>query len=91
MANRSALSWLANFLIELTSTQASRLVGIPCLYDVLLYHEQKDEPYPEDVLSLCKWIYARGQVVLNALIVNNTPPVDEGAGSDNDWQKVGIK
>lgn len=91
MANRSALSWLANFLIEPTSSNASRLVGIPSLYEVLLYHEQKSERYPEDVLSVCKWIYARGQTVLNALTVNKVPPLDEEAKSSNDWQKVRVR
>jgi hypothetical protein len=90
MANRSALSCLANFVIQPTSRNASQLVGIPSLYEVLSYHEQKKEPYPEDVISLCKWIYARGWEVLSKLMVNKVPPLDEGAKSSNDWQKVRI-
>ena len=66
-------------------------MGIPSLYEVLSYHEQKNEPYLEDVLSVCQWIYARGQTVLNALTVNKVPPLDEGAKSSNDWQKVCVR
>jgi hypothetical protein len=90
MANRSALSCLSNFVINPSPVNASCLVGIPSLYEVLSYHEQKNEPYPEDVLLLCKWVYARGQEVLNKLIVNAAPPLDEGANISNEWQKVRI-
>jgi hypothetical protein len=58
LANRPALSCLANFVIQPSPLNASRLVGIPCLYEVLTHHEQRNEPYPPDLLSLCKWIYA---------------------------------
>jgi hypothetical protein len=88
MANKSALSGLANFVINPSPVNASRLVGIPSLYEVLSHHEQKNEPYPEDVLSLCNWVYARGQEVLNKLMVNNAPPLDEEANISNNWQTV---
>jgi hypothetical protein len=89
MANRPALSELARFLIQPNPLNASRLVGIPALYDVLQYHLQKQEPYSSDLLGLCQWIFGRGQTVLNNLIKYKALPVDSTAiSTDVEWQKV---
>jgi hypothetical protein len=89
MANRPALSELARFLIQPNPCNASRLVGIPALYDVLQHHLQKPESFSADLLGLCRWFFARGQAVLNDLIKYKAPPVDSTAiSTDVDWQKV---
>jgi hypothetical protein len=92
MANRPALSDLAMFLVEPIPINASRLVGIPSLYEVLQYHQQKNEAYPKPLLMLCQWIYAQGQEVLNRLLVSPALPVPENMMlSDKDWLKVYIQ
>jgi hypothetical protein len=92
MANRSALFYLAKFVVEPNPINTSRLVGIPSLYEVLQYHEQKNEAYPKALLALCQWIYARGQEVLNQLSVSPALPMPENVMlSDKDWLKVCIQ
>jgi len=72
-----------------TSLNASRLVGIPCLYDALEYHKSKGEGYPKHLLELCKWMCLRGQNLLKGIIVHQAPSVDELAClADNNWRKV---
>jgi hypothetical protein len=89
MANRPALAALSSFVSQQTAYNASLLVHIPSIYDVLQYHQNNSEPYPTELISLCKWIHERGQGVLEGLIVHQPPPVDKAIDQNNvDWHKV---
>jgi hypothetical protein len=88
MANRPALEELARFVEEPSTKNASRLVCIPVLYDVLKYHEPK--PYPTNLLNLCAWLHKRGHDVLGQLIIHKIDSNIEQleAKTDEDWKKV---
>ena len=89
LVNRPALQALSQFVREPTPFNASRLVHIPSVYDVLQYHDLRREPYPNDLVSLCKWIFDRGQAALKALISHTAPPLDRTASEmDNKWRTV---
>ncbi|KIM72577.1 hypothetical protein PILCRDRAFT_739791 [Piloderma croceum F 1598] len=89
-ANRPALEALRLFVAYPTSVNTSRLVGIPCLYEVLEYHNAKGEGYPEHLLSLCKWMWQWGEGLLKGIIVHQAPSIDESAClTDHNWQKTG--
>jgi len=91
MTNRPALQALSTFLSQPTTVNASCLVIIPCIYDVLQYHESRQENYPGNLLQLCHWIYERGHGALVGLIVHSAPPLDPSANQGSlGWQKASI-
>jgi|SRR5580658_2812661 hypothetical protein len=88
MATRPALNDLSIFVNEPTLRNASRLVSIPVVHDVLKYEEVNNAGlYSTTFLRVCKWLHERGSAVLAKLIVHDSPPnvvMTEGI----DWQKV---
>ncbi|KZP10585.1 hypothetical protein FIBSPDRAFT_757998 [Athelia psychrophila] len=90
MSNRPALKALSMFVTDPTATNASRLVGIPTLYETLRHHEINQELYPENLLRLCQWMLERGEALLRSIIKYEAPVIDESASSaDADWSKTG--
>lgn len=86
--NRPALTELARFIETPTAINASWLVGIPAVYDVLKYHA-KDLSFPEPVLGLCRWLYTRGSTILEQLVVHTMEPIKDGEVFEElDWRKV---
>lgn len=83
MANGAALELLGRFIREPSKINASRLVLIPSLLNVLLFH---DGQYPSDVLEICTWLFDRGRAVLEQLTVHESesPKILE----ELDWKKV---
>lgn len=91
MSNRPALKALSMFVTDPTTTNASRLVGIPTLYETLRHHEINQELYPENLLRLCQWMLERGEALLRSIIKYEAPTINESANStDADWSKVFI-
>jgi len=89
MANRVALDQLSRFILDPIPQNSSQLVGIPCIYETLQYHESRHDAYPDSLISLCRWIWQRGKEVLTGLIVYPSPPVDLRANDANfEWKKV---
>lgn len=83
MANGAALALLGRFIREPSKINASRLVLIPSLLNVLLFH---DGQYPSDVLNICAWLHDQGRTLLEQLTVHESesPRILE----ELDWKKV---
>jgi hypothetical protein len=89
MTTRLALKDLGVFNSNPTVYNASRLVNIPALYDVLKYEETCRGYYPAALLAVCQWLCERGCAVLEKLIIYTPPPVHREAGElDGDWKQV---
>lgn len=92
MATRPALVDLSQFLLEPSTVNASKLVSIPTLYDILRYEERiSNGRYSSTVLGLCTWIYNRAREVLRELTVDTEiPPTFNGVAENayEDWHKV---
>lgn len=88
MDNRPALKELARFVEEPSTKNASHLVCIPVLYDVLQHHKPK--PYPTNLLNLCGWLHKRGRDILGQLIIHKIDPNIEQleAKTGEDGKKV---
>lgn len=87
MMNRPALHELGKFNEEPSIRNASCLVCIPVIYDVLRHHGLG--PYPPNVLHLCKWLHKRGSDVLDTLNAGDktqTETLSRTAGDD--WRKA---
>lgn len=94
IAIRPALNALAAFNVNPTCHNASLLVEIPVLYDILMHEEKNDwkGTYTPSVRGLCQWIHDRGDAILKKLIVHDIPPMKAAIGvEENDWQMVSCK
>jgi hypothetical protein len=91
LANRPALQTLSQFISHPTLHNVSRLrvVCIPAIYDVLQFHQQRKERYPQCLVELCTWVLDRGRGALSGLIVYSAPPLDPNASqADDGWETV---
>lgn len=90
MANRPALEDLFTFNRDPTPYNASRLVGIPVLYNLLKEEGRRGSMVSSSVVLLCEWIYRRGQKILKLLIVHRAPSreVNMVPAAARDWEEV---
>lgn len=89
MMNRSDLHHLGEFIKSPNLRNASMLVGIPSLIEVL---NLKSAPYSPELLGLCKWMHTVGKMVLKMLFRGQKEDaVDDiinDSVSEEDWRKV---
>jgi hypothetical protein len=92
MANRASLRILQDFNKDPTIKNASRLVTIPALYNVLTrevpVQALENGQYPEIWVLLCQWVHDRGQTVLQKLLVHENPPVINVPYNKINWESV---
>jgi hypothetical protein len=88
MTTRIALKDLAVFNSDPTTHNASHLVTIPALYDILMYERTHNGVYSATLLSICKWLCERGNTILEVLIRHTTPPINQVAEEETDWKAV---
>jgi len=84
---RLALQDLQVFNENPTPNNASRLVTIPTLYN-LLQHEENVHVYRTSVILLCKWVYERGMEVLEKILVHKSPPEINLPYDEKEWMAV---
>ncbi|KAF8871836.1 hypothetical protein BD779DRAFT_1453446 [Infundibulicybe gibba] len=90
MAIRSALDLLDIFTQNPTTTNASALVNIPTLRDVLKYEFRRYQRASASMIDVCEWIVQRGRAVLTKLIVSPAPERDNGMlENDTRWETTG--
>ncbi|KAF8869960.1 hypothetical protein BD779DRAFT_1409557, partial [Infundibulicybe gibba] len=68
MAIRSALDLLNIFTQNPNTTNASALVNIPALHDVLKYEFRLYKRASTSIIDICKWVVQRGRTVLAKLL-----------------------
>jgi hypothetical protein len=88
MVTRPALSALNDFIANPSPHNASRLVQIPSLYDLLQHENTLRKGYSAAIMSVCSWIYERGRSVLDHLLEHALPTSREELESETDWSKV---
>ncbi|KAF8870061.1 hypothetical protein BD779DRAFT_1456051 [Infundibulicybe gibba] len=90
MAIRSALDLLDVFTENPTTTNASALINIPALRDVLTYEFKLNQRASDSIIDVCKWIVQRGRSVLAKLLVYPAPEHDNVIlGNGTHWEKTG--
>ncbi|KAJ7713123.1 hypothetical protein B0H14DRAFT_2413980 [Mycena olivaceomarginata] len=75
MANKSALDALQAFVTQPSVRNASALVEIPVLHELLSHENDLILPFPPITLQICEWILNRGRMVLGSLIKGPEPPM----------------
>jgi hypothetical protein len=93
MANSKALDALHEFIQQPTEANASALVDIPVLHDVLTYEfaliSQPNQGLPKDVLAICQWIFEQGTAVLGWLTKNiSVLHGSDGGCVEKPWMEV---
>jgi hypothetical protein len=88
MATRPALQDLQVFNQNPTSQNASRLVTIPVLYNLLKHEEKQHSHYWKAVTQLCAWVYNRGIEVLKKLLIYEPPSKLELRHEEIGWEIV---
>lgn len=81
---------LDDFLMEPTSFNASRLISIPALYQVLKAEKLGDGTYPSPILEVARWLCNRAQEVLTVLTDRGIKlnAGSEGINVKDRWQEV---
>ncbi|KAJ7850690.1 hypothetical protein B0H14DRAFT_2763314 [Mycena olivaceomarginata] len=74
MANKPALDALWAFVTQPTIRNASALVEIPALHELLSHEKNLALPFPPITLQICEWILNRGRMVLDSLMKGPEPP-----------------
>lgn len=91
IVTRSALNVLLAFVDQPTKENASMLVIIPALYNVLRLEEKRAQTYPPDLLGMCQWLVERTNNVLTALAIHSMPGIDADIdATDKDWRQVSL-
>jgi hypothetical protein len=91
MVPRPSLKLLSSFVGHPTNENASSLVIIPAIYNVLRLEEKPGRAYPSDLLGVCRWLAERANEVLASLIIHPAPPVDNNMDGGNiSWRQVSI-
>jgi hypothetical protein len=91
MITRPGLEDLKLFNQEPTQENASRLVSIPAIFNVLNEEGRGSQPYPELLLDMCQWVYNRGKVVLDALLKHGNSLDSATASVEQDkWEIVSV-
>lgn len=89
MITRPALQDLGRFIESPTKQNASALVGIPALIEVLNIN---GAPYSKELIGLCKWLHNIATKVLGALFRGLSKDaldnVINGPVEEEDWKKV---
>lgn len=83
------MAMLDAFLHDPIARNASRLISIPALYQVLKSEVSKEGTYPKPILDVMGWIRNRARSVLEVLLSRGA---DLGVVSDiggGDWKQVG--
>ncbi|KAK7030574.1 hypothetical protein R3P38DRAFT_3511249, partial [Favolaschia claudopus] len=71
MANVPALKVLEDFTQAPQVNNATRLLNIPVLHDILLFEFSHSTNVSNDILAVCSWLLERGRTVYNWLSVNS--------------------
>ena len=88
MTTRLALDALHDFLTDPTTHNASFLMDIPSLYDILRHEYALHGVYSNAIMSVCRWIYKRGRSILDQLLVHESLPLQGDIQSEGSWKTV---
>ncbi|KAJ7065152.1 hypothetical protein B0H15DRAFT_794587 [Mycena belliarum] len=91
MANLDGLNALQDFLKNPSRLNASALVNIPVLHELLEYEFRQHGLLSADVLEVCHWITDRGDFILGWLKEHSTPPLQLTATNciEKPWTDTG--
>jgi hypothetical protein len=87
MVTAPAMDALEAFVLNPTQTNASALVEIPAIHE-LLCHEKMLGPFSDITVAVCRWILNRGRIVLNTLTKGPELPRIPDGNLEKPWMEV---
>lgn len=88
MMNRRALETLRLFLKFPSQANASTLILIPALYNVLQYEFSTGQALQPDTLQVAIWLYFRGESVRQLLLVHQDETPATALEPEGSWRAV---
>ncbi|KAJ7787748.1 hypothetical protein B0H14DRAFT_2537253 [Mycena olivaceomarginata] len=89
MTTKPALDALEAFVTALTPRNASVLVEIPAIHELLSYEKGLGNTFPQITVDVCRWILTRGRMVLDSLTKGPEPTKMPDRGVEKLWQETG--
>ncbi|KAG6827240.1 hypothetical protein H0H92_012650 [Tricholoma furcatifolium] len=91
MATRPALAKLKNFNEDPCINNATLLLDIPCIYNVLMHElASTGNKFSSQTLGVCQWLYECGVTFLEMLNFDDVPAKNLNAmNSDGGWKQSG--
>ncbi|KAJ7359242.1 hypothetical protein DFH08DRAFT_769127 [Mycena albidolilacea] len=89
MTTKPAQDALEAFVTAPTARNASMLVEIPAVHELLSYEKGLGNAFPDITVDVCRWILNRGRAVLNSLIKGPQPPELLDSGVQKPWEQTG--
>ncbi|KAJ7233197.1 hypothetical protein C8J57DRAFT_1195912 [Mycena rebaudengoi] len=78
------------FLQSPTAANASTIIDIPILHDLLAHELLSASAFSEDVLAICRWLHERTTTVFSWLSATNTTlPPSPSVGIEKPWTETG--
>lgn len=87
MVTAPAMDALKAFVLNPTQINASALVEIPAIHE-LLCHEKTLGPFSDTTVAVCRWILNRGRIILNTLTKGPKPPRIPDGNLEKPWMEV---
>lgn len=88
MTTKPAQDVLEAFVTAPTARNASMLVEIPAVHELLSYEKGLGNDFPDITVDVCRWILNRGRAVLDSLIKGPQPPELLDSGVQKPWEQV---
>jgi hypothetical protein len=89
MVNSTALDTLDIFLRSPTPSNASALIDIPALHDLLAYKFSLGRELSAEVFDICTWVADRARAVLSWLKKDTRPiPLIAGGSLEKSWTEA---
>ncbi|KAF7363765.1 hypothetical protein MSAN_01034300 [Mycena sanguinolenta] len=89
MATKPALDMLQTFVNQPTYQNATALVEIPAIHELLTHEKHPTNPFPRRTIEVCRWIVDRGRMVLNSLLKGPEPPKIAEDRAEKPWMETG--
>ncbi|KAJ7367062.1 hypothetical protein DFH08DRAFT_678486, partial [Mycena albidolilacea] len=89
MTTKPALNALEAFVNEPSHRNASALVEIPAIHELLRHEKGLADTFPENTIGICRWVLERGRAVLNSLIKGPEPPRVTDGSVEKPWTETG--
>ncbi|KAJ7318593.1 hypothetical protein DFH08DRAFT_672398, partial [Mycena albidolilacea] len=87
MVTALAMDALEAFVLNPTQINASALVEIPAIHEVLC-HEKTLGPFSDTTVAVCRWIINRRRIILNLLTKGPKPPRIPDGNLEKPWMEV---
>ncbi|KAJ6464338.1 hypothetical protein C8R45DRAFT_1107249 [Mycena sanguinolenta] len=90
MTTKPALQALQAFVTQPNHRNASALVEIPVIHELLSHEKVSTGLFPPITIAVCRWVLERGGMVLDSLIKGPEPPKIAEGQVEKPWTEASV-